>query len=372
MSGSPFRLERIVGSERAPRLRRPAHAAALASGVAGLVLGMAYGGRFAPVAGFVALLLGGLFNRQSAVLVRSREAYGTAIAGIIAGGVVSSLSVGAFVSATVGISLMGAVFATAVEIIVNATVVVTLGLVGFVAAQLLSTLGVVVRGRGGIVAFVAGTLGFVAVRLLPAALWPASPDGTLRYASVLAAAVAFTGFVSLHDAPERRRVAAAGLLVAGVVLGAVGIAAIGADVGHARTVADISDRASATVTDASVTDGDLVLTVRLDNPTDRAIEPTGLYVRARNETEASLVQGPGQPVGGESPVVEPGGTATVSYRFPLAPDQADRVRAALDDGVVVSGHMSLRLAEGGSALVDTAGGIRLDFRCSATADDVRC
>lgn len=385
-SGYLARFERLATSDRFDGIRRPAYVAGLAVAIAGLILGAAYGGPVRPVAYFTAVLMGGLFSRRTAT-VRGKELYGNVLLGTTAGAVLSSLLISGFISLSLGVPVMNAIWATALRILTSAAVVASLGLAGFVGALLITSLGLTARESVAVALFVGGALAFAAIQLRLGSLRPetdslATPVLTggaydryqlYRYAGFAAGAGAFAGFVSLLGSRGRRRVAVAGLLVAGLAIGTAGVGSVGADISHARTVTAISDRASAAVTAANVTDDDLELAVRVRNPSDRAIRPTGLYVRAWNGTEQRLGYGAGRAVAGTAGPIGPDGTATVRYRVPLSPAQADRLDATLGgDGFVVSGSLSLRLADRGTLPVSADSGVVLRFNCSVTAGGVSC
>lgn len=380
------RVERVATSERLEPLRRPAYVAGLAAAIAGLILGSGYGGPARPIAYLAAIMMGGLFSRRAAVL-RGKKVYGNILLGTALGTALSSLVISGFVALSLGVPLMNVVWATALKILTNAAVIAALGLSGFVGALLLTFLGLTIRGPVAAALFVLGVLAFAAVQVRLGALRPeteslATPILTggayeryqlYRYVGLAAGTAAFAGFVSLVGSRDRRRIAAAALLVSGIVIGGAGVGTVGAEISHARTVTDISSRASAEVTAADLAGDDLELALRVRNPSDRAIEPTGLYVRAWNGTERRIGYGAGRVVEGTAGVIEPGGTATVRYRLPLSPNQADRLDAALDgSGFVVSGRLTLRLARTGTLPVGADSGIALRFNCSVTADGVGC
>lgn len=348
------------------RFRRPLYVLGMSSAVAGLIIGVEYGGPARPFALLVSVLLGGLYSRQVDTTIRSRGVFGNIIMAITIGPVLGLLVMSQYLSALLGVAVPNVVYASVLTIVVNAVIVASLALIGFVLAQTLVAMRLTSGRSVGAGLFAVGLLGFAVVSsapdVIPSALDPVVPS--LEIARLLVGGLALVGFVSLLDTPERRRIAIAGTLAVSVALGGAGFLVVGASVGHARTIDDVSQRTTVTVTDAAVANGGLELTVRVDNPSDYQMRTTGLYVRTHTEGDATIGFGSARPLEG-SVFLERGETATASYRLPLSSSQARQLNETIaDGGYRITGRLTLSLESGEPPVIDVNRRVQSPFECT--------
>jgi hypothetical protein len=104
----------------------------------------------------------------------------------------------------------------------------------------------------------------------------------------------------------------------------------------------------------------VLLTVRIENPSGRALSLGGTYVRLSNDSEPTLAAGAADFAGVDPPVtLAAGETRTVRYAVSVREDTARRVRAASAAGPVTA-SLSLSLHYRDTAVTgrvtDTVGG----------------
>ena len=145
---------------------------------------------------------------------------------------------------------------------------------------------------------------------------------------------------------ERTNVAFLLLVALSVLLGGNVAAGFGSDLQTVDTISVVQDQIETDVTDATVDDGALVVTVSLQNPTGYDFQLTGSHFRAFNDTELKLAYASGQRIDDGEDVLAARDSLDVRYRVPLTPAQAQKLETALANGQPsLTGTHSLQLGD---------------------------
>lgn len=125
------------------------------------------------------------------------------------------------------------------------------------------------------------------------------------------------------------------VLVAGAVLsGGVAASGFGSDLHTIDTIGVVHGQLGTDVTDLRLVDGELLVSVRLTNPTGYPIELRGTFIRVAQEASIQLAYGAGTRVDEGDELLPPHGRLDARYAVGLTRDQEDRVRTAFDSGPV--------------------------------------
>lgn len=125
------------------------------------------------------------------------------------------------------------------------------------------------------------------------------------------------------------------VLVAGAVLtGGVAASGFGSELQTIDTIGVVHGQLGTDVTDLRLADGELVVSVRLTNPTGYPIQLGGTFVRVAQEDSVQLAYGAGTRLDDGPERIPSHGRLDARYSVGLTADQADRVRAAFESGPV--------------------------------------
>lgn len=344
---------RAVLTRMAPRNHRKHALLGTIIVFAGLTLGAAYAGPFSVFALFAAFLFGGFLHRQMQYL-RTKEAYGNALAGFFLGGALAASVIGVFISVTLDISFLNVVMAVALKLIVNIVFVVVMMFMGLLTAMALDRFDI--DDRVALAGLVLGVVAFALIQYRIHQIFPTtstlgtaikSPSLTaqLRFyqiAGVVSAGTSLAGLVSVLDTGNRLRWALGILVVASVAFGGIGVGQVDASIGYANAAEEVNERTTVELTSMTESEDSVELTLEVTNPTDRTLVLTGVYIRASNSTTAKIANGAGTPLDRKWPVrVQPGTSETITVDVGLSPAQAESLRTARDAGPV---RLDIRLS----------------------------
>ena len=145
---------------------------------------------------------------------------------------------------------------------------------------------------------------------------------------------------------ERTNVAFLAIVILSAALGANVGTEFGSDLQAASTALVVDDRIDTAITDATMSEEALLVTVELRNPTGYDFRLTGSHFRAFNGSEPKLAYASGQRIDDGEDVLASRGTLVVRYRIPLSPAQTDRLAAAFERGdAKLTGTHSFRLED---------------------------
>lgn len=124
------------------------------------------------------------------------------------------------------------------------------------------------------------------------------------------------------------------IVVGSVLAGAVAAAGFGSELRTIETIDTVQGQIGTEVTELRVADGELLVAVRLTNPTGYAIELRGTFVRVFQGDPTQLAYGAGQRIDDGSERIPARGQLEARYAVNLDSEQADRLRTAFDEGPV--------------------------------------
>lgn len=125
------------------------------------------------------------------------------------------------------------------------------------------------------------------------------------------------------------------VLVAGAVLsGGVAASGFGSDLQTIDTISVVHGQLGTDVTDLRLVDGELLVSVRLTNPTGYTIELGGTFIRVAQEASIQLAYGAGTRLDEGEAQLPPHGRLDARYAVGVNSEQEDRVRNAFESGPV--------------------------------------
>jgi hypothetical protein len=124
------------------------------------------------------------------------------------------------------------------------------------------------------------------------------------------------------------------IVIGSVLAGGAAATTFGSDLRTIDTIATVEGQVGTEVTDLRVVDDELLISVRLTNPTGFSIELRGTFVRVFRGDPTQLAYGAGQRVDDGSDRVPPRGRLDARYAVNLDDEQTERLRTAFESGPV--------------------------------------
>lgn len=144
---------------------------------------------------------------------------------------------------------------------------------------------------------------------------------------------------------DRLQVSFAALLVVSLSLGGVTAVDMGDRFGEIDSIGAVRGQVSTTVVDVAVDEDTLVVTARIDNPSEASLQHNGAYFRLHNDTDENLANGAGTRLDDNGTAVPPDGSLTVRYGVGLSESQARLVRSALERDASLSVTFGMTLGD---------------------------
>lgn len=142
---------------------------------------------------------------------------------------------------------------------------------------------------------------------------------------------------------ERLNAAFLAVVVVAAGVGAATAAGHGGELQARDLAAGVVGDVSVDVTNLTTSDGGLLATATVRNPTDHDLEVTGVVVRVHNRSERKLAYGNAERRAGDT-ALPAGGSLTATYAVNVGPPGRPVLRAALAaDDAAVTIKYSLRL-----------------------------
>lgn len=135
------------------------------------------------------------------------------------------------------------------------------------------------------------------------------------------------------------------IVVVSLLAGGIGANSFGSELRATEIISVVESQIDSEVTELRVTDGELLVTVEVSNPTGYPIQLEGTFVRVFRGDPTQLAYGAGHRLDDGPERVPPRGNLVARYSVGLNSEQADRLRTAFESGPVrltVFHAMSLR------------------------------
>lgn len=153
---------------------------------------------------------------------------------------------------------------------------------------------------------------------------------------------------------DRLRAAFVAVLLVSLANGGAAVADFGGNLQTIDEAGFVEERVDADVTDVTLRDRRVAVTVRVTNPTGLDVQLVSGHFRLHNRTETRLASGAGERIDDGGETVPAGGVLTATYEIRLSPSQESQVRDALDRDAKVTMKLALRLRDSRFIVRETA------------------